>query len=129
MKKLALVLATAATLAVTVVATPSPAHARYYGYGPDIFGGLLAGALIAGIASSAYGYGPGYGYYGGYYPAYYGGYYPAYYGVTIPDITAATSTGSLTTATDTLTRPDTPTTAVIVITVAGIAVGVADNTA
>jgi hypothetical protein len=84
MKKLALVLATAATLAVTVVATPSPAHARYYGYGPDIFGGLLAGALIAGIASSAYGYGPGYGYYGGYYPPYYGGYYPAYYGGYYP---------------------------------------------
>lgn len=54
---------------------------------------------------------------------------PRIMGVTIPDITAATSTGSLTTATDTLTRPDTPTTAVIVITVAGIAVGVADNTA
>jgi hypothetical protein len=31
MKKLALVLATAATLAVTAVATPTPAHARYYG--------------------------------------------------------------------------------------------------
>ena len=80
MRKLALVLATAATLAVTVVATTSSAHARYYGYGPGIFGGLLAGALIAGIASSAYGYGPGYGYFGGYYPAYYGGYHPAYYG-------------------------------------------------
>ena len=51
MKKLALVLATAATLAVTVVATPSPAHARYYGYGPDIFGGLLAGALIHGVVA------------------------------------------------------------------------------
>jgi hypothetical protein len=45
---------------------------------------LVAGALIAGIASSAYGYGPGYGYYGGYYPAYYGGYYPAYYGGYYP---------------------------------------------
>jgi hypothetical protein len=69
MRKLGLVLATAATLAVTAVATPSPAHARYYGhygYGPGIVGGLVAGALIAGIASSAYGYGPGYGYYGGY---------------------------------------------------------------
>jgi hypothetical protein len=44
---------------------------------------LIAGALIGGLASSAYAYGPGYGYYGypGYYddyyaPAYYGGYYP-----------------------------------------------------
>ena len=88
MRKLALVLATAATLAVTAVAAPSPAHARY-GWGPGIFGGLVAGALIAGVASSAYGYGPygygGGGYYpayygGGYYPAYYGGYYPRYYG-------------------------------------------------
>ncbi len=84
MRKLALVLTTAATLAVTVVATPSPAHARYYGYGPGIFAGLVAGALIAGIASSAYGYEPGYGYYGGFYPAYYGGNYPAYYGGYYP---------------------------------------------
>ena len=66
MRKLALVLATAATLAVAAVGTPSPAHARHYSYGPGIVGGLVAGALIAGIASSAYGYGPGYGYYGGY---------------------------------------------------------------
>ena len=50
--------------------------------------------MIGGIASSAYAYGPGYGYYGGYpgygyyggYPGYgynggyYGGYAPAYYG-------------------------------------------------
>ena len=69
MRKIALVLATAATLAVTAVAKPSTAHAHYYGYGPGIFGGLVAGAPITGIASSAYGYGPGYGYYGGYYPA------------------------------------------------------------
>ena len=60
MRKLALVLATAVTLAVTAVATPSPAHARYYGHGgAAIFGGLVAGAMIAGIASSAYGYGRG----------------------------------------------------------------------
>ena len=42
----------------------------------------VLGAVIGGIASSAYAYGPGYygpgyGYYGGYAPAYYGG-YPAY---------------------------------------------------
>ena len=59
-------------------------------------GGLIAGAVIGGLASNAYAYGPGYGYssgygygpgygYGGYEPAYYGGYYgggyaPAYYG-------------------------------------------------
>jgi hypothetical protein len=52
MRKLALVLATAATLAVTAVATPSPAHARYYGYGPGIFGGLVAGAARSTIWSS-----------------------------------------------------------------------------
>ena len=132
MRKLALVLATAATLAATAVATPSPAHARYrhYGYGPGIFGGLVAGALIASIASSAYAYGPGYGYYGGYYPA-----YPhimadilRIMGGTILDITAATSTGDLTTATGTFTRPDMPaTTVVIVITAATIAAGVTGN--
>ena len=55
---------------------------------------------------------------------------PRIMGVIIPDITAATSTGNLTTATGTFTRPDTPTTtAVPVITVAGIAVGIAGNTA
>ena len=57
-------------------------------------GGLIAGAVIGGLASNAYAYGPGYGYMaaaragyygGGYAPAYYGGYYgggyaPAYYG-------------------------------------------------
>jgi Cyclic nucleotide-binding domain len=47
---------------------------------PGIAGGLIAGALIGGLASNAYGYGPGYGYYGGYAPGYYGGYAPAYYG-------------------------------------------------
>ena len=83
MRKPALVLVTAATLAMAAVASPSPAHARYYGHGAGIVGGLVAGALIAGIASSAYGYGPGFGY-GGYYPAYYGGYYPAYYGGYYP---------------------------------------------
>jgi len=48
--------------------------------GPGLAGGLIAGAVIGGIASSAYAYGPGYGYYGDYAPAYYGGYAPAYYG-------------------------------------------------
>lgn len=94
MRKLALVFATAATLGVTSVAAPAPAEARG-GFGPGLFGGLVAGALIGGLASSAWGYGPGYGYYGpgygyygpgygyyggGYAPAYYGGYAPAYYG-------------------------------------------------
>jgi hypothetical protein len=75
-KKTALVLATAAVLGLSAMAAPSPAEARWRG------GGF--GPLIGGIASSAYGYGPGYGYsypsygyYGGYAPAaYYGGYDP-----------------------------------------------------
>ena len=105
MRKFALVLATAATLAVTAVATAPPAHARYYGYGPGIVGGLVAGALIAGIASSAYGYGttaviiP------------HIRYILHITADTIPDITAVTSTGGLTTATGTFTRQGTSTTA------------------
>jgi len=59
--------------------------AALQGWGPGIAGGIIAGALIGGLASSTYGYGPGYGYYGpGYYggeaPVYYGGYGPTYYG-------------------------------------------------
>jgi hypothetical protein len=83
-KKTALVLATAAVVGLSAMAAPSPAEARWRGggFGPGIAGGLIAGAVIGGIASSAYGYGPGYGYgygYPGY--GYYGGYAPAaYYG-------------------------------------------------
>jgi len=81
MKKTALVLATAATIGLSAVTAPSPAEARGgWGWGGALAGGLIAGAVIGGLASSAYGYGPGYGYYGGYAPAYYGGYAPAYYG-------------------------------------------------
>jgi hypothetical protein len=53
---------------------------------------LLAGAVIGGLASSAYGgYGPGYGYYdGGYAPAYYGGGYGGgYYGGYSPGYAVA----------------------------------------
>lgn len=46
---------------------------------------------------------------------------PGIMGVTIPDITAATSTGGLTTATDTSTRPDTGTTTATAIMAASIA--------
>src|SRR5215211_893492 len=74
------------------VTAPGSAEARGFGhhhggFGPGLAGGLIAGALIGGLASSAYAYGPGYygygpAYYGGYAPAaYYGGYYdypPAY---------------------------------------------------
>ena len=79
MKKTALVLATVGTLGVGTVAAPTPAEAWRggWGWGPGLAGGLLAGAVIGGLASSAYAWGPGYGYYG--YPGYYG-YGPAYYG-------------------------------------------------
>src|SRR5260221_5088963 len=83
MKKAVLMVATPATLAVAAVGPPAPAEARG-GFGPGLFGGLVAGALIGGLASNAYGYGPGYGYYGGYGPGYYGGYAPAYYGGYAP---------------------------------------------
>ncbi|WP_407148565.1 hypothetical protein [Bradyrhizobium sp. ORS 86] len=80
MKKTALVLTTVGGLAISTMAAPAPAEARD-GWGPALAGGLVAGAVVGGLASSAYGWGPGYGYYGyddyapGYYaPAYYGGY-------------------------------------------------------
>jgi hypothetical protein len=88
MKKAVLALLTAATIGVAALVAPSPAQAWRGGWswGPGLAGGLIAGAVIGGIASSAYAYGPygyyggpGYGYYGGYAPAYYGGYAPAYY--------------------------------------------------
>ena len=78
MKKASLILVTAVSLGIGAIATPSSAEARG-GFGPGLAGGLIAGALIGGIASNAYGYGPGYGYYGGNAPGYYGGYAPAYY--------------------------------------------------
>jgi hypothetical protein len=86
MKKAVLALATAATIGAAALVAPSPAQAWRgdWGWGPGLAGGLIAGAVIGGIASSAYAYGPygyygGPGYYGGYAPAYYGGYAPAYY--------------------------------------------------
>jgi hypothetical protein len=80
MRKAPLVLTLAATLGLAAITTPSPAEAHWRGGGffPAVAGGLIAGAVIGGLASNAYAYGPGYGYYGGY--PYYGGYYPAYYG-------------------------------------------------
>jgi hypothetical protein len=81
MKSLAIACATVGTLALSGIATTMPAQARHFG--PGFAGGLIAGALVAGAASSAYAYGPGYAYYGdgpvydG--PVYYG-YGPGYYG-------------------------------------------------
>ena len=90
MKKAVLALATAATIGVAALVTPSPAQAWRGGWGPGLAGGLIAGAVIGGIASSAYAYGPGYGYYGGPGYGYYGGYAPAYYGGYAPAYTTAT---------------------------------------
>ena len=88
MRKAAVVFSAAAVTVMTAVSIPTPVEARGgWGWGPGIAGGLIAGALIGGLASNAYGYGPGYGYYGpgygyygGYAPAYDDGYAPAYYG-------------------------------------------------
>jgi hypothetical protein len=74
MRKTLMALAAAATLAVSALAAPAPAHAQR-GLGAAVAGGLIGGAIVGGAiaASPGYygygpGYGPGYGYYGG--PAY-----------------------------------------------------------
>jgi hypothetical protein len=85
MKRSAIIFATVGALALTGIASTRPAEARR-GFGPGLAGGLIAGAVIAGAASSAYAWAPGYpapaygygGGYGGYGPGYYGG--PAPYG-------------------------------------------------
>src|ERR1700682_4548411 len=78
MKKTVLALATAATIGVSALVAPSPAQAwRDGGWGPGLAAGLIGAAVIGGIASSAYAYGPGYGYYGGPGYGYYGGGGPA----------------------------------------------------
>ena len=68
-------LAAVATLAVSAVAAPAPAHAQRY-LGAAVAGGLIGGAIVGGAIAAGPGYygygpgyyGPGYGYYGG--PAY-----------------------------------------------------------
>jgi hypothetical protein len=79
MKKTAIVLATTGALGLSAIAAPAPAEARMRGFGPALAGGLVAGAVVGGLASSAYAWEPGYTYYNGYAPAYYG-YAPSYYG-------------------------------------------------
>jgi hypothetical protein len=70
MRKTLTALATAATVAVAAVATPTAAEAHHWGWrGPGLFGGLIVGGLIASaLAPRYYGYGP-------YYRLYYGAYY------------------------------------------------------
>ena len=76
MKKTLMALAAVATLAVSAVAAPAPAHAQR-GVGAGIAAGIIGGAIVGGALAGPgyygygpgyYGYGPGYGYYGG--PAY-----------------------------------------------------------
>ena len=68
MRRIVAPLLAAATIAISAIATPTTAEARW-GWGPGpFFGGLAAGALIAGaFAPRFYGY-----------PVYYGR--PAFYG-------------------------------------------------
>jgi hypothetical protein len=74
MRKTLTALATAATIAIATVATPTTADARWGWRGGAFFGGLAAAAIIGGALSRPY-YGYGYDY--GYYPQQY--YYaPAY---------------------------------------------------
>ena len=55
MRKAAVVFSAAALLTITAVSVPKPAEAGGgWGWGPGIAGGLIAGAIIGCIASSAY---------------------------------------------------------------------------
>ena len=67
MKRTMMAVAAAATLAVSALAAPAPAHAQR-GVAAGIAGGLIGGAIIGGALAGPRYYGPGYGYYGG--PAY-----------------------------------------------------------
>jgi hypothetical protein len=78
MKKTLMALAAVATLAVSALAAPTPAHAQR-GVGAGIAAGIIGGAIVGGALAGpgyyGYGpgyYGPGYGYYGAG-PAYVGG--------------------------------------------------------
>jgi hypothetical protein len=70
MRKTLMALAAVATVAISALAAPAPAHAQR-GLGAAIAGGIIGGAIIGGaVAGPGYGYGPGYygpgyGYYGG----------------------------------------------------------------
>ncbi len=62
MKKTLMALGAVATLAVSAVTIPAPAHAR--GLGAGVAAGLLGGAIIGGAIASQNGYYYGPGYYG-----------------------------------------------------------------
>jgi hypothetical protein len=71
MRKTLMALAAVATLAVSAVAAPAPAHAQR-GFGPGLAAGLIGGAIVGGALAGPGYYGQGYGYYGPRY-GYYGG--------------------------------------------------------
>jgi hypothetical protein len=81
-RKAPFILATAGALLLTGIAMPQPAEAWRGRFGPGIAGGLVAGAIIGGLAaSSVYAWDPGYAYYGpAYGPVYGPAYGPVYYG-------------------------------------------------
>jgi hypothetical protein len=80
MKKTWMALVAAATLAVSALGTPAPAHAQR-GLGAAVAGGIIGGAIIGGALAGpryygpGYSYGPGYGYYGPAYAGYEGCYW------------------------------------------------------
>jgi hypothetical protein len=74
MKKTLMAAAAVATLAISSIAAPAPAHAQR-GLGAGIAAGVIGGAIVGGALAAPRYYGPGYGYYGPGY-GYYGG--PAY---------------------------------------------------
>ena len=78
MKKIAILLATVATLAA-VVSAPAEARGRRIHNPGATTAGLVAGAVVAATIANEYGYGPGYYGYG---PRVYGG--PVYYGAYNP---------------------------------------------
>jgi hypothetical protein len=65
MKKAVLVLATAATIGITALVTPSPAQAWRGGWDAGPARGVIAGTVIGGIVAGVPAHGPGYCYYRG----------------------------------------------------------------
>jgi hypothetical protein len=70
MRKTLMALAAVATLAISALAAPAPAHAQR-GFGAGLAAGVIGGAIVGGaLAGPGYYYGPGYypgpryGYYG-----------------------------------------------------------------
>src|ERR1700712_4975154 len=64
MKRTLMAIAAAATLAVSTLAAPAPAHAQR-GVAAGVAAGLLGGAIVGGAIASQNGYYGGPGYYGG----------------------------------------------------------------